>query len=59
MANDGTHLPYQLLGYLVLAVYRFSQLGMDLGPATLAGDLDVPAIVIAAGAAALGDFGVR
>jgi len=57
VANDGAHLLYQLLGDLVLAAYRLSQFGMNLGPSALAGELDVPAIVIAAGAAARGGFG--
>ena len=48
----------KFLRYFVAAIYRFSQLGVDFSAASLARNLDMPAIIIATGAAAEGDLGV-
>ena len=48
----------KLLRYFVAAIYRFSQLGVDFSAASLARNLDMPAIIIATGAAAEGDLSV-
>ena len=52
MADNGANLVEKLLRYFVAAIDRFSQIGMDFGAASLARNLDMPAIIIATGAAA-------
>jgi len=56
VADNGADLVEKLLGYFVAAIDRLSQLGVDFSAASLARNLDMPAIIIATGATAEGDL---
>ena len=58
VADNGANLMEQLARNFIAAIDRLSQFCVDFGTASLARDLDMPAIIISSGAAAEGDLSV-